>query len=307
MVWVPKLLGWLGSFLFYLVAAWLVAGGGWRKWLGVGLCVVCFSRVLLAGLKYVGYARRLQKWVTRLAQQMVEGGLAMSEAQPLAQQLVRGLGGEVEKARAALQETVSAGGAPSGRDEKPPGPIMAVSQTAPHRPPGPAFANPRFMCEWSRSFVLGLFTFVWFFVVPMPGLLVLIFPGGYRIWNLLSSVLLSSATALGLVFAAGILSLLLEWWEKNRLLGQGLVASIEAQYRSFQSLADQPGKLTPVDTAHLYAMFTDVQTYFDQRSYAYARRALARIRQILKAVTGLDADVGDPPRAVEPGSDVGSG
>jgi hypothetical protein len=89
------------------------------------------------------------------------------------------------------------------------------------------------------------------------------------------------------------------------LTGQGLVAAIEAQYRSFQSLAAQPGKLAPVDTAHLYAMFTDVQTYFDQRSYAYVRRALGRIKQILKPARELDAGAGDPSRVVDPTSDLG--
>ncbi|MGA2864839.1 MAG: hypothetical protein ABSF95_10165 [Verrucomicrobiota bacterium] len=306
-VWVPKLLGWLASLGFYLLVAWLIAGGGWREWLGVGLSVGCFSRVLLAGLKYVGYARRLQKLVARLAQQMVEGGLAITEAQPLAQNLVRGLGGEVEKTRAALQKTSlpaerQAGVMRNLQDQVWPFLKRPLTDLQAQR-----FANPRFICECSRSFVLGLFTFVWFFVVPMPGLLVFTAPGGYRIWTLLSSVLLFAATALGVVFGAGILSLLLEWWEKNRLTGQGLVASIEAQYRSFQSLAAQPGKLAPVDTAHLYAMFTDVQTYFDQRSYAYARRALGRIKQTLKAAAGLETAAGDPPRAVQPTSDLGPG
>jgi hypothetical protein len=306
-VWAPKLLGWLTSLGFYLLVAWLVASGGWREWLGVGLCVGCFSRVLLAGLKYVGYARRLRDLVARLAQQMVEGGLPMAEAQQVAQHLVFGLGAEVEKARAALQKT----SLPAERQAS----VMKNLQERVlpflKRPltdlQAQHFANPRFICECRRSFVLGLFTFVWFFVVPVPGLLVFAVPGGYRIWTSLSSVLLLAATALGIVFAAGILSLLLEWWEKSRLIGQGLVASIEAQYHSFQSLAAQPSKLAPVEAAYVYAMFTDVQTYFDQRSYAYARRALGRIRQILRAAAELETAAGDPPRPVEPTSDLGPG
>jgi len=142
---------------------------------------------------------------------------------------------------------------------------------------------------------MGLFTFIWFFVVPMPGLLVLTFPGDHRVWRLLSSVLLFGATALGVVFAAGLLSLALEWWEKHGVARRGLLASVEEEYRAFQAMASQPGKLTQVDTAYLYAMFTDVQTYFDQRSYAYARRTLGRIKQILKAGAGPDAAMGGPP------------
>src|SRR5208283_665916 len=52
--------------------------------------------------------------------------------------------------------------------------------------------NPRFACEWRRSFVMGIFTFVWFFVVPMPGLLVFTAPGGYRISTLLTSLLVGA-------------------------------------------------------------------------------------------------------------------
>jgi hypothetical protein len=78
---------------------------------------------------------------------------------------------------------------------------------------------------------------------------------------------------------------LLEWWEKYRLAGRGLMGSIEAQSKMFQSMACQPGKLTPVQTSHLHAMFTDVQTYFDQRSYAYAWRTLGLIEQRLKAAS----------------------
>jgi hypothetical protein len=230
----------------------------------------------------------------------------MSEARLLAQHLVRGLGGEVERSRAALQKTVLSAEHQADLMRRLQDQVWPFLKRPLTDLQAQRFANPRFICEWRRSFVQGLFTFVWFFVVPMPGLLILTFPGGYRTWNLLSSVLLSAATALGVVFAAGILSLLLECWEKHRLIGLGLVASTEAEYRSFRSLAGQPGKLTPVDTAHLYAMFTEVQTYFDQRSYAYARGALGRIKQILKAAAGLDTAAGDPAGAVEPGPNSGS-
>ena len=236
-----------------------------------------------------------------------EGGLAMTEAQQLAQHLVYGLGGEVEKARAALQKTSLPAERQTGVMRDLQERVLPFLKRPLADLQAQFFTNPRFICECRRSFVLGLFTFVWFFVVPVPGLLVFIVPGGYRIWTSLSSVLLFAATALGLVLAAGILSLVLEWWEKNRLIGQGLVASIEAQYRSFQSLATQPGKLAPVEAAHLYAMFTDVQTYFDQRSYAYARRALGRIRQTLKAAAGLENAVGDSPRSVGPTPGLGPG
>jgi len=50
-------------------------------------------------------------------------------------------------------------------------------------------------------------------------------------------------------------------------------------------LAGEPDRLTHVQTASLYALFTDAQTYLDQRGYAYARRTLGLIEQTLEAVS----------------------
>ena len=133
----------------------------------------------------------------------------------------------------------------------------------------------------------------------MPGLLVFTAPGGYRVSTSLSSVLAGAGVVLGVVLAAGLLSLALEWWEKHGWFGTGLVAAVAVQYRAFESLAKRPGKLTPLDTARLYATFTDFQTYFDQRSYAYARRSLRQIQQRL-AAAGASTAPGELSPAVEP-------
>ena len=79
--------------------------------------------------------------------------------------------------------------------------------------------------------------------------------------------------------------MLLERLVQDGLKGEGLVAHIETQYRRFQSLVREPGRLTPVQTASLYALFTDVQTYVDQRGYAYARDTLGLIEQKLTAIS----------------------
>ena len=85
---------------------------------------------------------------------------------------------------------------------------------------------------------------------------------------------------MGGVLAAGCLSLVLEHWEKHRPGDKGLAAAIQKQYHTFQaSLAK--GNLSHWEMSRLYALFTDVQTYFDQRSYAYARRALDLITRTL--------------------------
>jgi hypothetical protein len=283
MVWAPKLLGWLASFGFYLLVAWLIAGGGWWEWAGMGLLAACLGRILMEGLRYMGYSRSLRKLRSQLATELAAQGLPPQEAEKLASSIVAGLGMDLEKTRTALERTALSGEAQAAIAKTVQDrvfPLLKKPITDLQEPPS---ANRRFACECRRSFVLGLFTFVWFFVVPMPGLLVFTAPGGYRISTLLSSVLAGAALLLAGVLTAGLLSLALEWWEKHGWLGAGLVAAIANHYRALESLAAQPGKLSPVDTARLYAMFTDVQTYVDQRSYHYAWRSLRQIQQILAA------------------------
>ena len=80
--------------------------------------------------------------------------------------------------------------------------------------------------------------------------------------------------------AAYLVSLALDWGERRRFNGGGLAVRIQTQYQSFRSLA---ARLSPLQISRLYAMFTDVQTYFDQQSYAYARRTLKSIEETVKA------------------------
>jgi hypothetical protein len=126
-----------------------------------------------------------------------------------------------------------------------------------------------------------LFTFIWFFVVPMPGLLVFTAPGGFRISVSPGAVLNTAMGVLAAVLGAYLLSLALDWWERDWHQG-GLADRIQLQYRFFQSVTHQ---LSPLQNSRLYAMFTDVQTYFDQQSYAYARRSLSAIERALKGAT----------------------
>jgi hypothetical protein len=143
----------------------------------------------------------------------------------------------------------------------------------------------RLASEWKRSFVLGLFTFIWFFVVPMPGLLVFKAFGGYRIWMSPENLVEVAMIAFGVVVAAGGASLLLERWENHGLAGNGLLARIKQGYQAFQLMASQAGRLSPVQVSEFYAMFTDIQTYLDQRSYAYAWRTLRRFEEAFAVVS----------------------
>lgn len=284
-VWVPKLSGWIASLVFFGLVAWFMARGGWQRWLGAFLFAACFAGVLRVGLKYWGYPTRLKRITELLARRIASGGMAAHAAKTMAQTIVRGLSGDVEKTRSALQKTDLA-------DEHQAAVVQMVQdQVLPQlkRPltdmQNANTANRRFVCEFNRSFVLGLFTFVWFFIVPIPGLLVFTAPGGYRFMLPLAGVLAFAGSVLGVVLVGYCASLLLERLVQHGLTGEGLMGRIETQYRCFQSLVREPGRLTPVQTASLYALFTDVQTYVDQRGYAYARHTLGLIEQKLDAVS----------------------
>jgi len=284
-VWLPKLMGWIASLGFYTVVAWFVARGGWLRWLGVVLFAACVGAVLRAGLKYWGYSRRLKKLQDLLAHRMASGGMDVVEAGKMAQTIVSGLSGDVEKTRKSLEKS----GLPADlqtalvqmvQDKLLPLLKRPVSDLEPRHG-----LNSRFVCELNRSFVLGLFTFLWFFIVPIPGLLVLTAPGGYRLMIPLASVLVFASSLLALVLIAYCLSLWLERLTQFGAAGTGLTGQIESKYRRFQSLLREPDRLTAAQTASLYALFTDVQTYVDQRGYAYAKRTLGLIEETLDAVS----------------------
>ncbi len=285
-VWIPKLLGWVASFGLYCLLAWLVAQGGWQLWLGAFLFVSCFARVLAHGLKYFLYPWRLRYLVERLVECMISDGKKAKEAANMAKHIVCDLGAEVRKTSAFLGQ---AGLSPRAQDL-----VMHIVQDRlepflkkPIRDLTPGrWSDSRFMSECKRSFVLGLFTFLWFFIVPIPGLLVLTVPGGYRATIPLGNLISLTAFALGLVLMGRLTSLFLDWWHRYGWRGRGLVSRIQAQYQRFRTLGAVAGQLSAVQIASLYALFTDAQTYVDQGGYAFARQTLGMIQKELDSVPG---------------------
>jgi hypothetical protein len=283
MVWIPKLGGWLASFVFYTLVAQLISFGGWLQRLGILFCLGVFALVLAPGLKYALYPLRLRNIKRHLSHQLVEGGLTVDEARKLVAKIAGELGGDVHRTALELEHTPLT-------EESRARLLKTVVKNLEEflkRPVTDLWtgdsASQRFVSEWKRSFVLGLFTFMWFFIVPMPGLLVFKALGGYRIWMSPGSLRNLALIACGVVFGSGVASLLLERWENLGLTGSGLLASAKRLYESFQSLANQAGRLSPVQISYFYAMFTDIQTFLDQRSYAFAWRTLRRLEQALKA------------------------
>ena len=141
--------------------------------------------------------------------------------------------------------------------------------------------------------MLGLFTFVWFFVVPMPGLLVFTAPGGNRASMSLISVVNFGLAAIAAALVVAVVGWLIERWQCFGFGQTGLAARVKRQYTAFQSLAVEPGRLSSLQVASFYAMFTVIQTYFDQRSFAYARQTLHRIEGALRAIQKSQQRVDD--------------
>jgi hypothetical protein len=285
-VWIPKLLGWFSGFSFYALVAWFIAREGWLPWIGLCLVLLTFGLILRVGLKYFGYPTRLRRLTRLLAQRIAAAHVPVPEAGALANRIVRALGADPEKTRNTLAQ---AGLSPSEIDDTVQWvqqrlrPILQRPVQELRKPPG---ASTRFASEFCRSLVLALFTFLWFCIVPVPGLLVFIAPDfvapdNYRVTLPLGTLLLLAGSILAVVLAGWCCSLLLGWIETRGLTRRGLVPRIQAQYHRFQSLARAPGHMNPLQIASLHALFTDLQTHVDQRSYAYARHTLARIQQAL--------------------------
>lgn len=279
--WLPKSLGWLASFALYVLVAGLVTRGGWLGWSGLLLFGLGVGFLLAWGARYVGYPFRVRRLIRRLEQRLTEAGLAAAEASRLAPQIVRQGGGNPDKARAVLDQ---AGLSPE-QQRRPLECVTRQIQPLLQRPAADHqhgwFRTRRWACEWGRSFVLGLFTLVWFFVVPIPGLLTVTTPGDYRVSLSLSALLWLVGGAVGLALAGLSVSLVLERFTVRGLRGHGLSARGARAYRRFTLLSQPPGRLSAVQTASLHALFTDAQTYFDQRSYAYACSTLRQIEEML--------------------------
>jgi hypothetical protein len=216
-VWIPRLLGWIASLGFYGSIAWFVARGGWLRWFGVLLCALCVIRLLRAGLRYWGYPGRVRRIAESLARHIAAGGLALADAQAMAQRIVHGFGGHAEQTRAALQEAGLAA------DHQTTALQMVADRLLPElkRPLADMQQAPtarrRFASEFNRAFVLGLFTFLWLFVVPVPGVLVFAAPGGYRFMLPLGGVLAFAGGILGVALTGYAVSLVQERFAKSGL------------------------------------------------------------------------------------------
>ncbi len=270
---IPRMLGWLGAFTFFTAVSMLVAAGGWLDWLGLILFCALFALLAQQGMKFVFFRHRLRLAQKRLIQILDSPKTWPEENKSLAQRILQKACGD-----AALVEAEIAARPPAQRE--------AVLQLVQHqiqpllKSPLPAKASltPRtsWVSEFGRSLVLALFVLLWFFIVPVPGLLVFTY-GDYRFSLGLSTILLMVIGAIAFVLLASWVGKFIQWMDRRGFHGGGLASRMEAAYRAFHSTLAVAGERSAAEIASVFALFTDFQTYMDQRSYAHARRSLESI------------------------------
>ena len=277
-----KLLGWLVTLVFYTVVSLLIAQGGWLSRIGVLLLVAMFSLLARQAMKYFLFRSQLRKAQEKLASLVTAAGVEAKDAEKLATQIMQQTAGDPAKVQALLKPSAVPVEQHSGILKFAGDRIGPLVQKPVLDSQKGRFANSRFVSEFNRAFVLSIFVLVWFFIVPVPGIFVFT-AGAYRLsigfWTIMQII----GWAVMLALASAWIGRFVQWLDRRGPTGNGLSARMEKAYRTFQSLVQTPGTLTEQEIASAYALFTDAQTYVDQRSYEYVRRTLGSIENILSA------------------------
>jgi hypothetical protein len=282
----PKALGWPAAFLFYLVVSMVIGVGHIWNWVGAAAFIAFFLAAFRKAAPHAGFRRQLRKVRRRLVALMGEGGVLGQEAEQLAQQLIA-----AAKDPAAVASRLEQAGVPEEQRSS----IVALVRdevTARFRELTAVrniatTALVRWRSEFSRSFLLATFVLLWFFVVPVPGLFVLKV-GPYQTSMLLRDIVLSLGVLLIWAVVGYGIALVFErvrLW-RLRLRRQGLGARTREAFEVLQRVTLRPDLVKPHTASGLYALFTDLQTYLDQHSHAYARRCLVQIEPPLRRSGG---------------------
>jgi hypothetical protein len=293
-----KFAGWLGAFLLYVLISQLLNQSGVRAWLGMALLSMPFILIARHALRYVTYRPALNRSRQRLTGLLRTLGLHESPAAHAAERLIQStLDGpdavDAELGRSALS-----------------GPGQTIARTwidARLRPllrapvtqlDGARVLNSRWVSVFSRGFVLAWFVQLWFFLVPVPGLIV-VTAGPYRISTWPGSlVTVLGIVAVGAMALAGIGELWRRFVHRRHTRG-GLTFAFERAFVEFEKVSRHPDRLTHEQLSDLYALFIDALLYLDQHADAYARRCLDQIRLRLAAAarqsaTGNTTDANTP-------------
>jgi hypothetical protein len=275
---IPQTLGWVAALSFFILVSMLVAAGGPFDWIALVIFSFIFALLLRQALKFVFYRRELARAKRKLAALLSSFGTAAADSAKQAQRILQQALGPAAQVRTELS------GLPAEQEDAV---LKLVEQQIQPLLKAPVLGREtvltgrsRWASEFGRSFALAIFVLLWFFIVPVPGLLVFT-AGAYRFSLGLGTILWLVIGTIGLVLIAFWTGKLIQWLDHLGAGGRGLRPRAEKAYHALQSVLAAPDKLARPEVASTFALFTDLQTYLDQRSYAYARRSLELIERNL--------------------------
>lgn len=279
---IPRALGWVASISIYtLVSLWLPERGV-AHWAALALLGAVFLLLLYSGLRYSTHRFQLRRRTRALARLLRDAGADDPE---LASALVIQAGANPAKAPAILErrkidatrhDTIVA-----FLDQK----LKPLLQKPVVDVRDSWSANNRWLSEFNRSFVFSLLVLLWLFVVPVPGLFVFR-AGDYRVsFGLLNTILFIFAV-IGIALLAAWIGGLIQWFDSVGTGKRSLRQRISRAFAEFQQRIRSPHLLSSTEISSIFALFTDIQVYMDQRSYAYAHRLLSAIESTLASKRG---------------------
>ncbi|MDX1950890.1 MAG: hypothetical protein SFY81_01830 [Verrucomicrobiota bacterium] len=275
----PKILGWSASITFYIFVSLLVAEGGFAS-LGAGLLLSTIMVLLLVwALRCITVRFEFGRLHRQLLQLFKNWDLLNpNEAAELFLKLDL-------RYETATEKLIATWRLDQAQREALVPYLLTLSRIQTRlQPPGLLTKkNPRALSEFLRTFVLSFLILLCFFIVPVPGLLVFS-AGNYSMSMSLGNVTLIVAGAILICIASYWISKITEKFSIWGVFGfGGLVREVEMAYQRLQAATVGKRALTDEEISYCYALFTDLQTYIDQRSYAYARAALQKLRERLDA------------------------
>jgi len=275
----PRLLGWLSGLSFYILISVFISKGQDHKGLGVILCLAVFAAVVHRALRHHSYKLKLAESHERLARILRNEGLPAIEAKKMAGQIIGQATGDLKKLESGLKlASVSASARQTIFDHLQNEVIPLNRSVASGAAPGDARA--RFICELGRSFVLSLFVLVWFLIVPLPALFVFT-AGAYQGSVELRTIVLAITAGVVLTLIGFWIGQFIEWAAHRSSTRFGLKSEVIQLFEAFQARLRSAHPFSAQEISQVYALFTDLKTYVDQRSYAYARQTFQQLQQII--------------------------
>ena len=99
----------------------------------------------------------------------------------------------------------------------------------------------------------------------------------------LRAILTGVSAALVVVLVGFALSRWVQWLDRRGRGSRSIHGRSRAAFAKLQECLARPGSLTPEETSRIFALFTDLRTYVDQRSDAYAWNTLRAAEAALAA------------------------